>query len=43
MAITKYLSVLQEDFALYGEHQGEWQPFEKGKTYSAFLAHSIII
>ena len=39
MAITKYLPELAVDFTIYGEYQEEWQPFEKGKNYNAFIAH----
>ena len=39
MAIAKYLPELAADFAIYGEHQEEWQAFEKGKSYTAFIAH----
>lgn len=39
MAIAKCLPELAADFAIYGEYQEEWQPFEKGQSYTAFLAH----
>lgn len=38
MGLTKYLEEIQEDFELYGQKEGEWQPFEKGVEYEAFLA-----
>lgn len=37
MGLTKYLEEIQEDFELYGQKEGEWQPFEKGVEYEAFL------
>ena len=39
MAIAKYLPELTEDFAIYGEHQEEWQPFERNKPFAAFIVH----
>ena len=39
MAIARYFTELAADFAIYGEHREEWQPFEKGRSYTAFLAH----
>jgi hypothetical protein len=38
MGLTKYLSEIGEDFDLYGQKEGEWENFEKGVEYEAFLA-----
>ncbi len=38
MGITKYLKEIEEDFDLYGQKEGEWENFEKGVEYEAFLA-----
>lgn len=38
MGLTKYLAEIKEDFDLYGQKEGEWQDFEKGVEYEAFLA-----
>jgi hypothetical protein len=38
MGLTKYLSEIKEIFDLYGQKQGEWEKFEKGVEYEAFLA-----
>ena len=37
MGITKYFDEMRADFKIYGEYNGEWEPFEKGKDYTAFL------
>ncbi|MBS1522052.1 MAG: hypothetical protein JST50_13705 [Bacteroidetes bacterium] len=38
MGITKYLSEITKDFDLYGLRNDEWEVFEKGIEYEAFLA-----
>lgn len=38
MGLTKYLTEILEDFDLYGQRLGDWEPFEKGVEYEAFLA-----
>lgn len=38
MGLTKYLAEIEEDFDLYGQREGEWENFEKGVEYEAFLA-----
>ncbi len=38
MGLTKYFEEIQEDFDLYGQREGEWEFFEKGVEYQAFLA-----
>ena len=38
MGLTKYQMEIEEDFDLYGQKAGEWEPFEKGVEYEAFLA-----
>jgi len=37
MGLTKYLTEIEEDFDLYGQRMGEWEIFEKGVEYEAFL------
>lgn len=37
MGISKYLEEVKHDFHIYGLWEGEWQEFEKGIDYSAFL------
>jgi len=37
MGLTKYLTEIEEDFDLYGQRVGEWERFEKGVEYEAFL------
>jgi hypothetical protein len=37
MGLTKYLTEIEQDFDLYGETMGEWESFEKGVEYEAFL------
>jgi hypothetical protein len=39
MGISKFLDELELDFDVYGRFNEEWEPFEIGKTYSAFLAY----
>lgn len=39
MAIAKYWLEFSEDFAIYGEHQQEWQLFERNKPFTAFIIH----
>jgi hypothetical protein len=39
MGISKFLDELELDFDVYGRFSEEWEPFEIGKTYSAFLAY----
>lgn len=36
MGINKYFDIVQEDFDIMGEHQNEWEWYEKGKDYQAF-------
>ena len=38
MGLTRYLNEILEDFDLYGQRCGEWESFEKGVEYEAFLA-----
>ena len=37
IGITKYLPEIEMDFDIYGLHEGEWEYFEKGIVYEAFL------
>lgn len=36
MGINKYFDTVEEDFDIMGEHQSEWEWYEKGKNYQAF-------
>lgn len=38
MGITKYYNEIKDDFEMYGQIGEEWEPFEKGGDYIAFLA-----
>jgi hypothetical protein len=38
MGLTKYLTVIEENFELYGQKDGEWEIFQKEVNYEAFLA-----
>ncbi len=37
MGITNNLDEISHDFEIYGQRSGEWQTFEKGVEYEAFL------
>jgi hypothetical protein len=37
MGLTRHLAEIEEDFDLYGQRMGEWESFEKGVEYEAFL------
>jgi hypothetical protein len=39
MGINKYFDIVQTDFDIMGEHQSEWEWYEKGKDYQAFAVH----
>lgn len=39
MGISRFLDELKVDFDVYGRFNEEWEPFETGKTYTAFLAN----
>ena len=41
MGLSKYLDNISEGFELYGLIDGNWELFEKGRTYEAFLAARI--
>jgi hypothetical protein len=38
IGITKYYEDLTEEFDIYGQVEDDWELFEFGKNYSAFLA-----
>lgn len=38
IGITRHFDEIKEDFDIYGQVIDDWQPFEKGKDYQAFLA-----
>ncbi len=37
MGITKYYDLVVSDFEIFGQTQSEWESFEKGKDYQAFV------
>ena len=39
MGISKFLEELSLDFAIYGRLNEQWERFESGKRYTAFLAY----
>lgn len=38
MGIVKYFDEVKKDFVLFGLRNGEWEDFEEGIEYSAFVA-----
>jgi hypothetical protein len=38
MGITKYYDEIKDDFDIFGQIGENWEPFEKGREYIAFLA-----
>ena len=38
IGIAKYFDDIKEDFEIYGQLEDNWELFEKGKEYVAFLA-----
>ncbi|HEY5462815.1 MAG TPA: hypothetical protein VIJ95_06115 [Hanamia sp.] len=38
MGITKYYEEIKDDFDIFGQVGEDWETFEKGKDYIAFLA-----
>ena len=39
MGINRYFETVATDFEVMGEHQSEWEWYEKGKDYQAFAVH----
>ncbi len=39
MGINKYFDIVKEDFDIMGEHQSEWEWYEKGRDYQAYAVH----
>ncbi|MEI9956029.1 MAG: hypothetical protein WDM90_06920 [Ferruginibacter sp.] len=37
MGINKYYDIVEIDFEIFGQLQSEWQRYEKGKDYEAFV------
>ena len=37
MGITKYIDEVEQDFAVFGQRDGEWENFEKDMDYRAFI------
>lgn len=37
MGINKYYDIVKEDFMLFGQTESEWEQYEKGKIYEAFV------
>ena len=37
MGINKYYDIVVEDFVIFGQAKSEWEDYEKGKDYEAFV------
>jgi hypothetical protein len=37
MGIAKYIDEVEQDFAVFGQRDGEWENFESGVDYTAFI------
>ena len=37
MGINKYYEIVKEDFMIFGQTESEWEQYEKGKNYEAFV------
>jgi hypothetical protein len=37
MGINKYYDIVESDFEIFGQTRSEWERFEKGKDYQAFV------
>ena len=37
MGINKFYDVVEADFEIFGQTQNEWERYEKGKDYQAFV------
>ena len=37
MGINKYFAIVKEDFNTFGQKESEWEVYEKGKDYDAFI------
>jgi hypothetical protein len=37
MGINKFYDIVESDFEIFGQTQSEWERFEKGKDYQAFV------
>ena len=37
MGINKYYDIVKEDFMIFGQTESEWEQYEKGKNYEAFV------
>jgi hypothetical protein len=37
MGINKYYDIVREDFMIFGQAESEWEQYEKGKSYEAFV------
>jgi hypothetical protein len=43
MGINKYYEIVDEDFKIFGQTKSEWEQYEKGKDYEAFVVQRKII
>ncbi|WP_394343167.1 DUF6934 family protein [Pedobacter psychroterrae] len=43
MGITKYMVEIKNDFMIYGMRDNEWEMFEIGIVYEAFLVKRIML
>lgn len=37
MGITRYFEEVQDDLEIYGQFKNDWQPFQRGVNYDAFI------
>ena len=37
MGINKYFEIVEDDFEIFGQTQNEWERYQKGKDYQAFV------
>lgn len=37
MGINKYYDIVEADFEIFGQTQSEWERYQKGKDYEAFV------
>jgi len=37
MGINKYFDIIEADFTIFGQTKSEWEQYEKGKDYEAFV------
>ena len=43
MGINKYYDIIKTDFEIFGQAQSEWELYNKGKDYQAFVVQRKIL